>query len=63
VKVVTGLRRCGKSYLLFNLFKRQLLADDVKAEHIIEVALDDDSFESLRGMRRRLVRQSLVPQR
>lgn len=51
VKVVTGLRRCGKSYLLFNLFKRQLLADDVKAEHIIEVALDDDSFESLRDPR------------
>ena len=31
VKVVTGLRRCGKSYLLFNLFKRHLLSDGVKA--------------------------------
>ena len=51
VKVVTGLRRCGKSYLLFNLFKRQLLSEGVKAEHIIEVALDDDSFESLRDPR------------
>ena len=51
VKVVTGLRRCGKSYLLFNLFKRHLLSDGVKAEHIVEVALDDDSFERLRDPR------------
>ena len=35
VKVVTGLRRCGKSYLLFNLFKHHLLSDGVKAEHIV----------------------------
>ena len=51
VKVVTGLRRCGKSYLLFNLFKRHLLSDGVKAEHVVEVALDDDSFEHLRDPR------------
>ena len=51
VKVVTGLRRCGKSYLLFNLFKRHLLSDGVKAEHIVEVALDDDSFERQRDPR------------
>ena len=51
VKVVTGLRRCGKSYLLFNLFKRHLLSDGVKEDHIVEVALDDDSFERLRDPR------------
>ena len=51
VKVITGLRRCGKSYLLFNRFKRQLLSEGVKSEHVIEIALDDDSFESLRDPR------------
>ena len=51
VKVITGLRRCGKSYLLFNLFKRHLLSNGVKADHIVEIALDDDSFERLRDPR------------
>ncbi len=51
VKVVTGIRRCGKSFLLFNLFKKHLLSDGVKAERIIEIALDDDAFERLRDPR------------
>jgi len=44
VKVITGLRRVGKSYLLFNLFKDHLLASGVKESQIIEVALDQAKF-------------------
>ena len=44
VKVITGIRRCGKSYLLFNLFKAHLLADGVVQDHIIEMSFD--SFEA-----------------
>ena len=36
VKIITGIRRCGKSYLLFRLFKARLLKEGVKAGHIIE---------------------------
>ena len=46
IKVVTGVRRCGKSYLLFNLFKDHLLADGMDEQHIIEIAFD--SFENKR---------------
>ena len=41
VKVITGIRRCGKSYLLFELFKNYLLNDGVSENHIISIALDD----------------------
>ena len=41
VKVITGLRRCGKSYLLFNLFYKYLLGSGVPDDHIIKIALDD----------------------
>lgn len=41
VKIVTGVRRCGKSYLLFNLFRNSLIDSGVKADHIISIALDD----------------------
>ena len=40
IKIVTGIRRCGKSYLLGTLFKRQLLERGVRPDHIIEVDLD-----------------------
>ena len=46
IKVVTGMRRCGKSYLLFNLFKDYLTQNNVAADHIIEVAFD--SFENIK---------------
>lgn len=46
IKVVTGIRRCGKSYLLFNLFKDHLLTEGVDQQHIIEIAFD--SFENKR---------------
>lgn len=44
IKVVTGVRRCGKSYLLFNLFKEYLLSEGVDKKHIIEIAFD--AFEN-----------------
>ena len=37
IKVVTGIRRCGKSYLLFTLYKDYLLKSGVPADHIFEM--------------------------
>lgn len=47
IKVITGIRRCGKSYLLFNLFKKHLIKSGVKSKQIIELSLDDDQNEEL----------------
>ena len=48
IKIVTGIRRCGKSYLLFKLFHDYLISKDVKEDHIVKVALDDLMNEELR---------------
>ena len=48
IKVITGVRRCGKSFLLFNLFHDHLVSSGVDENHIIEVALDDRSNKHLR---------------
>ncbi len=48
VKVVTGIRRCGKSFLLFNLFRDYLLEIGVEEDHIVEVRLDENVFAALR---------------
>lgn len=48
IKVITGVRRCGKSYLLFRLYKKYLLSTGVQAQDILEIPLDDDDFEELR---------------
>ena len=49
VKIVTGIRRCGKSYLLFQLFRRHLIETGVKLNHIIEIQLEDRSNKELRN--------------
>lgn len=48
IKVITGIRRCGKSFLLFSLFKQHLLENGIDADHIIELALDGIENEELR---------------
>ena len=48
IKVITGVRRCGKSFLLFNLFYNYLLGKGVPEDHIIGVALDDRRNKRLR---------------
>ena len=48
IKVITGIRRCGKSFLLFNLFYDYLIQSGVREDHIILIALDDDTFVQYR---------------
>lgn len=48
IKVITGMRRCGKSYLLFTLFKEYLLKEGVDEKHIIEIAFDTFENKHLR---------------
>lgn len=49
IKIITGIRRSGKSYLLFQLFKQHLLNTGVKPSHIIEIQLDDRINKELRN--------------
>ncbi len=48
IKIITGVRRCGKSYLLFKLFKQHLLKENIAPDHIIEIAFDDRRNKKLR---------------
>ena len=48
VKVITGIRRCGKSFLLFELFKKHLLDAGIAPANIIEIAFDSRSNRPLR---------------
>ena len=48
VKIVSGIRRCGKSYLLFRLFYGHLISSGVQEDHIVRIALDDIENASLR---------------
>ncbi len=48
IKVITGMRRCGKTYLIFTLFKNHLLSEGTAPEHIIEIAFDTIENEELR---------------
>lgn len=45
VKIITGIRRCGKSFLLFKLFKDHLIQSGVDQSHIVEIALDSKENE------------------
>ena len=49
IKIVTGIRRCGKSYLLFEIFRNYLLSQGVAEDHIIGLALDDNRNKDLRN--------------
>ena len=49
IKVITGIRRCGKSFLLFNLFYDYLIESGVREEQIISIALDDDTYVKYRN--------------
>ncbi len=49
IKIITGVRRCGKSYLLFELFKQSLLENGINEEHIIQVDLEDRHSKRLRN--------------
>ena len=51
VKIVTGIRRCGKSFLLFTLFRDVLRRKGVDDAHVVAVQLDDDDFAGLRTPR------------
>ena len=49
IKVITGIRRCGKSYLLFKLFYDYLIANGIDKKNIITIALDDDLYIKYRN--------------
>lgn len=49
VKVITGLRRCGKSVLLFDLFYEYLLSQGVQEDHIIKIELDQRRYYNFRN--------------
>lgn len=49
VKIITGMRRCGKSFLLFRLFRRFLEDNGVANDHIVEMAFDDYAFKEFRN--------------
>ena len=48
IKIITGIRRCGKSYLLFEIFRNYLLSQGVHEDHIIGLAMDDNRNKALR---------------
>ena len=48
VKIITGIRRCGKSFLLFRLFRDYLIRDGVRPSQIVEIALDMKKFAALK---------------
>jgi predicted AAA+ superfamily ATPase len=47
IKVITGIRRCGKSFLLFELYYKYLIGQGIKRTNIIRIPLDDDEYEEL----------------
>ncbi len=49
IKIITGIRRCGKSFLLFRLFKEHLYQQGIDDSQIIEIALDQKQYEAMRN--------------
>ena len=49
IKVITGIRRCGKSVLLFDLFYEYLLSQGVQEDHIIKIELDQRRYYKFRN--------------
>ncbi len=49
IKVITGIRRCGKSYLMFNIFREHLIGEQIADDHIIEIAFDLYEYEEYRN--------------
>lgn len=49
IKVITGMRRCGKSYLLFEIFTSYLKENGVKDDHIISIDLEDFKNRAMRN--------------
>lgn len=62
IKVVTGIRRCGKSYLLFKLYYQYLLDSGIPSSRIITIPLDDDDYEELRDSKQlsRYIKQRIA---
>ena len=48
IKIITGIRRCGKSFLLFEIFRKHLLERGVPESHIIQINLEDRRNKRLR---------------
>lgn len=55
IKIITGIRRCGKSYLLFNIFYDYLISKGIDNKHIIKIALDDILNEEYKDPRKLLL--------
>ena len=49
IKIITGMRRCGKSYLLFDIFVSYLEEQGIAPEHIIKIDLEDFKNMALRN--------------
>ena len=52
IKVITGIRRCGKSYLLFDMYYEYLLSQGVSEQNVIKISLEDDENEELRDSKK-----------
>ncbi len=50
IKVITGARRCGKSYLLFELFRQHLRDSGIDEQHIIAIDLEDRRYQKYRDL-------------
>ena len=52
IKVITGIRRCGKSYLLFDMYYDYLLSQGVSEQNVVKISLEDDENEELRDSKK-----------